>query len=99
VHRRLLPEGQELASTEDSVELEGESEVFEGLADEDIVALVQSRDVDKPDSDEDEPQGTSVSMMQAVLCAEQLESFVYANPDVFNAEQMLVVGNIRRDLQ
>ena len=30
---------------------------------------------------------------------EQLESFVYANPDMFNAEQMLALGNMRRDLQ
>jgi hypothetical protein len=102
VQRGLLPEGQELASAEDFVELEGESEVFEELADDEIVALVQSRDVDKPDSDEDEldePLVSSVSMMQAVSYAEQLESFAFANPDMFNVEQMLLLGNIRRDLQ
>jgi hypothetical protein len=67
-----------------------------------VVTLLHQCDVDKPNSDEDEedePQGSSVSMMQAVLRTEQLESFAFANPDMSNAEQMLVVGNIRCDLQ
>jgi hypothetical protein len=57
--------------------LEGESEVFQELADEEIVALVQSRDVDKPDSDEDdedEPQVNSVTVMQAVFSRSSLRA-------------------------
>jgi hypothetical protein len=37
--------------------------------------------------------------MQAVLHAEQMESSACANPDMFHAEQMLVVSNIRHDMQ
>jgi hypothetical protein len=51
VRRNLLPEGRELASAEEYVELEGEGEVFEEFADENIVALVQSQGVDEPDSE------------------------------------------------
>jgi hypothetical protein len=101
VRRNLLPEGQELASAEECVELEGEGEVFEELADENIVALVQSQGVDEPDSDEDEqddPEVCKVTLQQAVACAEQLESFAFSHPELFCAEQMLALGNIRRDL-
>jgi hypothetical protein len=47
------------------VELEGEGEVFEELADEDIVALVQSQGVDKPDSDDDEQDDPEVCKVLA----------------------------------
>jgi hypothetical protein len=101
VRRNLLPEGQELASAEEFLELEGEGEVFEELADETIVALVQSQGVDEPESDEDEqddPEVCKVTLQQAVACAEQLESFAFSHPELFCAEQMLSLGNIRRDL-
>jgi hypothetical protein len=39
----LLPEGQQLISAEEFVELEGENEVFEKLEDDEIVSLVKSR--------------------------------------------------------
>jgi hypothetical protein len=105
VRRNLLPEGQELASAEECVELEGEGEVFEELADENIVALVQSQGVDPPDSDDGEQEDPEVSLQQVVVtlqqvvaCAEQLESFAFSNLELFCAEKMLALGNIRRDL-
>jgi hypothetical protein len=48
----LLSEGRQLISAE-SVELEGENEVFEEPEDHEIVSLVKSQSIDKSDSEED----------------------------------------------
>jgi hypothetical protein len=49
MQRGLLPEGQQLISAKEFVELEGENEMFEELEDDEIVSLVKSQGIDKSD--------------------------------------------------
>jgi hypothetical protein len=49
----MLAEGDEIMSTPDFVQLDGESEVFEVMSDPDIVRIVCAQGMDEADSDED----------------------------------------------
>jgi hypothetical protein len=76
--------------------------VFPELRNEEIVALVQSQRMDKADSNEDEEddhKACQITIAESVSNAEQLESFAFASPGFFCAEQMLALVNMRRELQ
>jgi hypothetical protein len=89
-------------SASEFCELEGEREVFEELTDEEIVCMVQSNNVDIADSDEDEHDDhvpTTTKVTDALLWAQQLQDYAFANPEYFSPESVQALRTIHDNLQ